>query len=75
MSRKSIDLVKQTLLFFIQSLPVNSYFQLIGFGSNFKKYNEEPVIYNKENVEKIINIRNKSEFRLYKYKLTIRCNI
>ena len=58
MSGKSIDLVKQALLFFIQSLPANSYFQLIGFGSNFKKYNEEPVIYNKENVEKIINIIN-----------------
>ena len=58
MSGNSIDLVKQSLLLFIQSLPVNSYFQLIGFGSNFKKYNEEPVIYNKENVEKIINIIN-----------------
>ena len=58
MSGKSIELVKQALLFFIQSLPPNSYFQLIGFGSNFKKYNEEPVIYNKENVEKIINIIN-----------------
>ena len=58
MRGNSIDLVKQALLLFIQSLPVNSYFQLIGFGTNFKKYNEEPVIYNKENVEKIINIIN-----------------
>ena len=54
----SMDLVKKALLLFIQSLPVNSYFQFIGFSSNFKKYNEEPVIYNKENVEKIINIIN-----------------
>ena len=58
MSGKSIELVKQSLLLFIQSLPANSYFQLIGFGSSFKKYNEEPVIYNKENVENIINIIN-----------------
>ena len=33
-------------------------FKLIGFGSNFKKYNQEPVIYNKENVDAIINIIN-----------------
>ena len=58
MSGQSIELVKQSLLLFIQSLPANSYFQLIGFGSSFKKYNEEPVIYNKENVENIINIIN-----------------
>ena len=57
----SIELVKQALLLFIQSLPANSYFQLIGFGSDFKKYNEEPVIYNKENVENIINIINTLE--------------
>ena len=58
MSGKSIELVKQALLLFIQSLPPNSYFQLIGFGSNFKKYNEEPVIYNKENVQNITNVIN-----------------
>ena len=58
MRGKSIELVKESLLFFIQSLPANSYFQLIGFGSDFKKYNEEPVIYNKENVEKITTIIN-----------------
>ena len=58
MGGNSINLVKQALLLFIKSLPVNSYFQLIGFGSNFKKYNNEPVIYNKENVENIINIIN-----------------
>ena len=61
MDGNSIELVKQALLIFIQSLPANSYFQLIGFGSDFKKYNEEPVIYNKENVENIINIINTLE--------------
>ena len=55
MSGKSIDLVRKSLLLFIQSLPAGSYFQLIGFGSNFRKYNKEPVEYNIENVNKIIN--------------------
>ena len=58
MSGKSINLVKQALLLFIQSLPQGSYFQLIGFGSDFKKYNEKPVEYNQENVTKIINVIN-----------------
>ena len=58
MRGKSIDLVKQALLLFIQSLPEGSYFQLIGFGTSFKKYNEEPVQYNQENVTKIISIIN-----------------
>ena len=58
MSGKSIDLVKQALLLFIQSLPAGSYFQLIGFGSNFKKYNEQPVEYNQANVRNIINVIN-----------------
>ena len=53
---KSIELVKKALLLFIQSLPKESYFQLIGFGSEYKKYNDQPVIYNKDNIEKIINV-------------------
>ena len=56
MKGKSIDLVKKALLLFIQSLPPGSYFQLIGFGTSFIKYNKEPVEYNQENVTKIINI-------------------
>ena len=58
MSGKSIELVKQSLLLFIQSLPAKSYFQLIGFGSDYKKYNSKPVEYNKENVKNIISIIN-----------------
>ena len=56
MSGKSIDLVRQALILFIQSLPAGSSFQLIGFGSDYKKYNEKPVEYNEENVSNIINI-------------------
>ena len=58
MSGRPMELVRKALLLFIQSLPENSYFQLIGFGSEFKKYNEVPVIYNKENVDNIIKIIN-----------------
>ena len=58
MSGRPMELVRKALLLFIQSLPENSYFQLIGFGSEFKKYNEEPVIYNKENDDNIIKIIN-----------------
>ena len=56
MMDKPIELVKKSLLFFIKSLPEGSYFQLIGFGREFKKYNKEPMIYNKENVEKLIEL-------------------
>ena len=56
MQGDSIKLVKESLLLFIQSIPPGSYFQLIGFGSIYRKYNEEPVEYNKENVNEIKNI-------------------
>ena len=56
MDGEPIELVKQSLLIFIQSLPPGSYFQLIGFGSTFKKYNEKPIEYNTKNVEEIKNI-------------------
>ena len=58
---KPIELVKQALLLFIQSLPEQSYFQLIRFGSDFKKYNSEPVTYSKENID--ATIRETNAFR------------
>ena len=58
MQGESIKVVREGLLLFIQSLPPNSYFQLIGFGSEFIKYNEEPVKYNEENINNILNIIN-----------------
>lgn len=54
MRGKAIELVKSSLLLFIQSLPPRSFFQLIGFGSHFVKYNENPIEYTKENVENVI---------------------
>ena len=53
MRGNSIDLVKKALALFMQSLPQKSYFQLIGFGTDYKKYNEKPIEYNKENVKSI----------------------
>ena len=59
MRGEPIELVKQALLLFIHSLPAKSFFQLIGFGSCFKKYNVTPVMYTKDNVEETIRIINK----------------
>ena len=56
MRGQSIELVRQALILFIKSLPQGSYFQFIGFGSSYKKYNNIPVEYNEENVNNIINI-------------------
>ena len=56
MSDKPMNLVKKSLQYFMQSLPPKSYFQLIGFGSNFKKYNEQPVEYNEENISSTLKV-------------------
>ena len=56
MSGKPIALVKETLLFFLQSLPKNSFYQLIGFGSSVNYiYSEEPVEYTVDNVNETIS--------------------
>ena len=56
MSGSSIKLVSESLLFFLQSLPKDSYFQIIGFGSTYKKINQTPLLYNKENVKNTMDI-------------------
>ena len=58
MQGQSIELVRSALLLFIKSLPIGSYFQFIGFGSNYEKYNDKPVEYNEDNINYIINIIN-----------------
>jgi len=55
MDGKPIKLVIETLLFFLQSLPKNSFYQLIGFGSSINYiYSKEPVEYTVDNVNKTI---------------------
>ena len=55
MDGEPINIVKETLLFFLQSLPKNSYYQLIGFGSTMVYISsEEPSEYTIENVTKTI---------------------
>ena len=56
MSGKPMNLVKKSLQYFMKSLPPKSYFQLIGFGSIYKKYNSVPVEYNETNVANIMTI-------------------
>lgn len=56
MRGKPIELVKESLLLFFQSLPPRSLFQLIGFGSHYVLYNDKPTEYTKENVDKIMDV-------------------
>jgi len=56
MAGSSMRLVSESLLFFLQSLPKDSFFQLIGFGSTYKKINEKPLLYNRENVKSTMDI-------------------
>ena len=56
MAGSSMRIVSESILFFLQSLTKGSYYQLIGFGSNFKKINDKPVEYNKENVKNTMEI-------------------
>ena len=56
MAGKPISIVKESLKLFLQSLPKNSYFQLIGFSNKANYiYSRSPVIYNTENVNKTIS--------------------
>ena len=54
MRGEPIDLVKETLIIFIKSLPKNSYFQLIGFGDEVRFINKKPIEYTEDNVKKTI---------------------
>ena len=56
MSGDRINLSCKSLLLFLQSLNVNSYIQLIGFGSDFKFFSDKPLEYNKENVKNLMDI-------------------
>ena len=55
MAGKPMKIVIQTLKVFMQSLSKGSYYQLIGFGSQYKAYSNQPLPYTKENVSKTIS--------------------
>ena len=66
-----VQLSSKSLLLFLQSLIKGCYFQLIGFGSNFEYFSQEPLEYTKENVNALMNIiknlnANKGGTDLYK---------
>ena len=56
MSGRAMELCRNALMLFLQSLNKGSYFQLIGFGSSFEYYNNKPLEYTKENVTKLMEI-------------------
>ena len=56
MSGTSIKVASKALLLFLQSLPVGSYYQIIGFGSDFKKYDETPKKYTPKNIKQSIKL-------------------
>ena len=56
MSGSKIKTVSKTLERLIKLLPENSYYQLIGFGSNYIVYNKKPEIKSEKNLEKSYQI-------------------
>ena len=56
MKGKTFEITKKALELFMQSLPAKSYYQLIGFGTYFVKYDKNPKEYIKRNIEESIKI-------------------
>ena len=44
----------ESLTLCIQSLPAGSYYQIIGFGSEYRLYDDKPKEYNQKNIQKSI---------------------
>ena len=45
----------KSLLLFLQSLNEKCYFQLVGFGSDYKFFSEKPLAYNRENIKNLMD--------------------
>ena len=58
---ETIKDVSNTLSNLIESFPPDSYYQLIGFGTTFKKYDLKPKINSKENINDSLEIINSLE--------------
>ena len=56
MSGSRIKIASKGLKLFLQSLPPKSYYQIIGFGSNYNAYDKEPKEYTQENILTSIQI-------------------
>ena len=56
MGGESIEIASKALKLFLQSLPSKSYFQIIGFGSDYRLYNDIPKEYTKENINETLKI-------------------
>ena len=61
MEGEPIKVASKALLLFMQSLPAGSYYQIIGFGTDFKKYDNEPKEYNQNNIKESIKLIEKLE--------------
>ena len=51
-----MEITKKALQLFLQSLPAKSYYQLVGFGSDYIKYDEKPKEYTQENINESIKL-------------------
>ena len=57
-SRSEIKIASEGLKLFLQSLPLKSYYQIIGFGSSYKAYDEMPKAYTQKNISQSMTIIN-----------------
>ena len=49
-----MEVASKAMILFLQSLPAGSYYQIIGFGSKYEKFDEVPKEYTQKNIKKSI---------------------
>jgi len=65
-----IEIASKALELFIQSLPIGSYYQIIGFGSEYKVYDDNPREYNMNNIKNSLDTIKKFKADLGGTKIT-----